>query len=229
LSSQELWVDGYEASHPMRKVSIYHKGALLSLILDVQIRIHSAQKYSLDTLMQWLNTDTKILKEGYTAQDIKEKVRELGYTGVDAFFEQHIYGVVPLENILFKALSYLGIVVERVSSNAVSANKFGLKYEIRNNQIIVTYIANNSPFDKKMLIGAKILQINDQEIDLNNVESYFENKESLKIKFSYKGFEYTKNIVASGVGYCSSYKLKMAEELSEHQKQNFMNWAHIVF
>jgi predicted metalloprotease with PDZ domain len=34
-SSFDLWLDGYEKGIPNRKVSVYHKGALVALVLDL--------------------------------------------------------------------------------------------------------------------------------------------------------------------------------------------------
>lgn len=43
-SSWDLWLDGYEKGIPKRKVSVYHKGALVALILDITIRKNHQHK-----------------------------------------------------------------------------------------------------------------------------------------------------------------------------------------
>ena len=53
-SSYDLWLDGYAAGVPDRKVSIYVKGALVSLILDLELRHVTDGEHSLDTFMQYL-------------------------------------------------------------------------------------------------------------------------------------------------------------------------------
>lgn len=51
-SSWDLWLDGYDKGVPDRKVSVYHKGALAALILDLHIRQRTNHERSLDDVMR---------------------------------------------------------------------------------------------------------------------------------------------------------------------------------
>ena len=51
-SSWDLWLDGYEKGVPDRKVSVYHKGAVAALILDLHIRRLTNHARSLDDVMR---------------------------------------------------------------------------------------------------------------------------------------------------------------------------------
>lgn len=53
-ASFDLWLDGYKPGIPDRKVSIYHKGCLAALILDLEIRRATANQKSLDDVLRRL-------------------------------------------------------------------------------------------------------------------------------------------------------------------------------
>ena len=53
-ASMDLWLDGYKPGVPDRKVSVYHKGALAALILDLTLRQLSGHARSLDDVMRQL-------------------------------------------------------------------------------------------------------------------------------------------------------------------------------
>jgi predicted metalloprotease with PDZ domain len=108
-SSIDVWVDGYEAGIPNKKVSIYNKGALVALLLDLLIRNKFDHNRSLYTLMKkmWENFGKKGI--GYTINDYKSIAESIFEEPLDEYFKNYIYGTKTLEPSLNEELGKIGL------------------------------------------------------------------------------------------------------------------------
>jgi len=68
-SSVDLWLDGYGQAIPGKRVSIYYKGALMALGLDLLIRKKFAHSKSIREVMRLMNERFGNLKKGYSLED----------------------------------------------------------------------------------------------------------------------------------------------------------------
>lgn len=111
-SSYDLWLDGYEKGAPQRKVSVYHKGALAALILDLFIRKKFNHARSLDDIMRllWLRFGKPFI--GYSLEDYKSIAEEIADENLDWYWKECIEGNTPLEHRLNEALDFVGLKME---------------------------------------------------------------------------------------------------------------------
>lgn len=118
-SSFDLWVDGYEQGVPGKKVSVYHKGAIVALILDAEIRKHSKGKITLEHFMHELYRQYGDLKKGYTYADILALAQT--FCGREALnvFEDYIAGRAPLFAAADSALNYFGFRLDRSEKTVI--------------------------------------------------------------------------------------------------------------
>ncbi len=107
-SSFDLWIDGYTAGVPNRKVSIYHKGALAALILDLEIRHLTQQQRSLDDVIRGLWEQFGKTGIGYTHADYVALVESVAGQPMQSYFESCIEGTVPLQMYLSNLLQTVG-------------------------------------------------------------------------------------------------------------------------
>ena len=77
-SSQNLWVDGYKNLFPSKKVSIYVKGALCSLILDLTIRKNTNGQSALIDVIKTLYEKYTFQQGGYTQGQVYEELIRIG-------------------------------------------------------------------------------------------------------------------------------------------------------
>jgi predicted metalloprotease with PDZ domain len=118
-SSWDLWLDGYEKGIPQRKVSVYHKGALAALILDLTIRkIHHHQR-SLDDVMRTLWQRFGIPFVGYSFEDYQSVVEEIAGESLTWYWKDCILSNIPLENHLNHALAWVGLQMVTFSDGTV--------------------------------------------------------------------------------------------------------------
>lgn len=121
-SSWDLWLDGYDKSIPDRKVSVYHKGALVALILDLFLRKKYDHERSLDDVMRQLWTRFGKPFVGYTYEDYKNIVEEVAGEPLDWYWRECIEGAVPLEARLNEALAFVGLQMTTFSNGNIQLN-----------------------------------------------------------------------------------------------------------
>ena len=108
-SGREAWLEKYsDYSRPERSISYYNKGELLGYLLDLGIRHASDDRYSLDDLMQALNTDFARRGRYFIDSDLEKIISGLApQFAVKEFFRKCVYGTGDLD--YSKYLAYAGL------------------------------------------------------------------------------------------------------------------------
>jgi predicted metalloprotease with PDZ domain len=121
-SSFDLWLDGYEKGIPDRKVSVYHKGALVALILDLYLRKKSNHAHSLDDVMRllWVRFGKPFI--GYTLQDYMSIAEEVAGESLEWYWNDCILTNEPLEFRLNEALAFVGLQMSTFSNGNIQLN-----------------------------------------------------------------------------------------------------------
>ncbi len=110
-SSWDLWLDGYEKGVPDRKVSVYHKGAVVALILDLHMRRSSSHARSLDDVMRtmWERFGQPFV--GYTLDDYRAVTEAVAGEPLNWYYDLCIFGNQPLETKLNEYLAWVGLQI----------------------------------------------------------------------------------------------------------------------
>jgi predicted metalloprotease with PDZ domain len=87
-SSIDLWLDGYGTSLPNKRVSIYYKGAVVALALDLKLQAKNGK--SLRDVMQAMNAEFGQLKKGYTKEDFTRICEEIYGDSLQDFFRDYV-------------------------------------------------------------------------------------------------------------------------------------------
>lgn len=110
-SSWDLWLDGYDKGVPDRKVSVYHKGAIAALILDLHIRRLTDHARSLNDVMRmmWERFGKPLV--GYTLDDYRAVTESVAGESLDWYYDLCIFGNQPLEAKLNEYLAWVGLLI----------------------------------------------------------------------------------------------------------------------
>ncbi|WP_345240966.1 M61 family peptidase [Nibrella saemangeumensis] len=122
-SSFDLWLDGYEKGVPDRKVSVYQKGAIAAMILDLHIRQQTNHARSLDDVMRlmWERFGKPFV--GYTLDDYRSVTEEVAGEPLDWYYEHCIFGNQPLEDLLNQYLIFVGLYMDYDENGGVVLHK----------------------------------------------------------------------------------------------------------
>ncbi|GAC1374953.1 MAG: PDZ domain-containing protein [Hymenobacter sp.] len=159
-ASMDLWLDGYKPGVPDRKVSVYHKGALASLILDLTLRQLSGHARSLDDVMRRLYEEFGQTGVGYTEADYIRLVNEAAGRDMQAYFDQFIYGLEPLAGPLDEVLRTVGCQLVAMPNPAHAEGMFGFRTAAHADRTDVSYIWPGSPAERVLAVEDEIVAVN---------------------------------------------------------------------
>ncbi len=222
-SSIDLWVDGYQKTHPNRKVSIYDKGAIVALILDLEIRKLSQNLKSLDDAMQLIWQRFGQAATGYTINDYKSIAQEMAGDSLEKYFDDCIFGTLPLERIVAKSLDYIGCVLNISHPEDILAQKFGLKLRKEFGKWAIDALAQSSPADKQLSEKDEIISVN-QLVDPKDWQKLHD-KQMISISINRAGRKLTKNLISDSGSYFPVYAVKQNKNATVAQKENFSLWS----
>jgi predicted metalloprotease with PDZ domain len=108
-ASYDAWIKAYRPNENSVNTSIsyYTKGAIIALMLDLEIINDSKGKYSLDDVMSYMyNKYYKVEKRGYTDAEFKEGLEKFAGKNLDDFYANYINGLTAID--YNKYLGYAG-------------------------------------------------------------------------------------------------------------------------
>lgn len=212
-SSMDLWVDGYSAARPKNKVSIYVKGALVALMLDLTILRKTDGRLSLDDVMLKLWQSPKVLEEGYTEEDVYTLIRDiLGDEMGSNFIKRYIDGCVPLEEPLSELLEWVGcsLVIQENQSDFTA--RLGVKVK----ENVVVEIAPDAPAYQALSVGDAVQALNgndDENSWRNELFGLLESNVSLSIER--RGTHFQAEIPITCKRYYNRYSIGVDDKVSE--------------
>ncbi len=159
-SSQDLWVDGYRNEAPHRKVSIYVKGALVALMLDLTIRKETDGQKSLDDLVRMLWESFGPDSGGYTHHDILALTQELTGQDMSDFFGKYLEGTWPIEEDLIQLLSWAGLKTNFHFPNDKLMSYLGIRTQVADDSLKVVSTVPQSIGEQYLTAGDEIVSIN---------------------------------------------------------------------
>jgi len=166
-ASMDLWLDGYKPGVPDRKVSVYHKGALVALLLDLTLRQLSGHARSLDDVMRRLYEEFGKTGIGYTEDDYRRIVAEVAGRDMQAYFDKFIYGTAPLAEPLAKVLHTVGCQLLVAENTSASEGLFGFRTVVKNERTEVMTIWPGSPAANALTVDDEIVAVNGRRVDMN--------------------------------------------------------------
>ena len=230
-ASMDLWLDGYKAGVPDRKVSVYHKGALVALLLDITLRRLSNHARSLDQVMRRLWEEFGQTGIGYTEQDYIRIVNEVAGRDMQAYFDKFIYGTAPLEEPLDKALGFVGCTLRIQENAAPSESVFGFRTVLKNERTEVTDILPGSPAAAALTVDDEIVAVNGRRVDMN-LHSLLSTREDQHYEVSV--FRQNRLLTVPLIGqdgqrFWQKITIEKLPEATPEQQASFRNWLKQEF
>ncbi|MBD2325547.1 M61 family metallopeptidase [Alkalinema sp. FACHB-956] len=143
-SGFDAWIKLYrpDSNTPNSQMSYYLKGAMVTLLLDLEIRKRHHNQKSFDDVMRIMWEKFGKDEIGFTPQDAKSVIEAVAGTDLTDFFDRYLHG---LEELDFGA--YFQEFGLRLESNADKglAPTWGARIVAEQNRTIVKSVAFNSP------------------------------------------------------------------------------------
>jgi len=165
-SSFDAWIKAYRPNENSNNttISYYNKGALIALLLDMEIINNTRGAKSLDDVMRYMyRAYYKKLAKGFTDSEFKQCLEEVAGKNLDDFYADYINGLTPLRYNQY--LHYAGYeLINELADNNDAA--LGLSTKAVNNQIVITTIARNSAaWTAGLSVNDEILKIDGNVVE----------------------------------------------------------------
>jgi predicted metalloprotease with PDZ domain len=229
-ASMDLWLDGYKPGVPDRKVSVYHKGALVAMLLDLTIRQLSGHARSLDDVMRRLYEEFGKTGIGYTEDDYVRLVNEVAGRDMHAYFDKFIYGTAPLLEPLDRVLHTVGCQLLVGENASASEGTFGFRTVVKNERTEVTVIWPNSPAATTLTVDDEIVAVNGRRVDMNLQSLLSSGAPTYEVSVFRQNRLLTVTLAAApGVRFGQHYAIDKLETADAAQQRAFQQWLGWAF
>ena len=216
--SYDAWLRSDIPDYSFR--TYYTNGALIALLLDIDMRMQTAHKKHMDGFFNYLYHDIYKKNKTFNLESFYTLLIE--YSGIDfsEFFNKYITGSEELP--IAQYLNKIGLQLEVVSEIPFTGIKINSKL---NNIAIVYYIYPGSPADQLQIgRGDHIVSIGGEKVTKENwleIVNKIELNEDVEIKWIYNNQILTSDIEIHK-NQIIEYSISKKSDITEDQKQ-FIN------
>ena len=170
-SSFDTWIKFYRKDENFNnaQISYYTKGALVALMLNLEIIKSTTAIYSLDDVIKELYENYKRdVSRGYTAEQIKEICERISGKNLNEFWRKYIGSAeeLPLEEYLKSA----GLKIE--NTNTKNYISLDIETVIENGKLIIIKVfAGGSAYESGLNANDEIVSLNNQKVVKENLEN----------------------------------------------------------
>ena len=172
-SSFDAWIK-FNTSSPddvNAVISYYDAGAMVSLLLDLELRKRSANRASLDTLMRDMYERFPVEGPGFTILDMIEAATRLTGFRFDSFFARNIYGTqrLPVESLL----DVVGL--EMTAKDNAAYPYIGLLLQDEEGACVVRSVLSDGPaYLAGVNAGDRVVSMNGRSFKASELLTYVE-------------------------------------------------------
>jgi predicted metalloprotease with PDZ domain len=168
-SSFDTWIKFYrqDENSVNSQVSYYDKGAILGLLLDLEIRKRSNGSKSLDDVMRYLYTDFFKKNRNYTPADFQQAAERMAGSSLEEFFAKYVRGRDELDYNAALGIAGLelntGATIE--SGKPVEKAFFGADVVQDGDRLLVRRVIAGSPaYEQGVNAGDQIVALDNARV-----------------------------------------------------------------
>jgi predicted metalloprotease with PDZ domain len=162
-SSYDSWIKYYRQDENSinSQVSYYDKGALLGLLLDLEIRKRSRGAKSLDDVMRYLYAEFFKKNRNYGPVDFQKACELMAGSSLEEFFNKYVHGTAELDyNAAFEAA---GLRLDTAAGTGIVY--FGADVTQDNDRLMVRRVYAGSPaYEQGLNAGDQIVAMDNMRV-----------------------------------------------------------------
>lgn len=230
-SSFDSWIKYYrqDENSVNSQVSYYEKGALLGLLLDLEIRKHSAGKKSLDDVMRYLYAEYFKKNRNYGPVDFQKACELMAGGSLEEFFSRYVRGKEELD--YNGALEAAGLRLEtNAPGGPVRASDrifFGADIRDENDRLMVERVYAGSPaYEQGLNSGDQIVAIDNLRVTRDFLNARLaEKKPGDVVNLTIFRFDDLSTLLIKlGPGREGNFRIVPLASQSEVQKKIYRDW-----
>ncbi len=224
-SSYDTWIKYYrkDENYNNAQVSYYTKGALVTMMLNLELIKSTGAKQSLDEALRMLYEDYKRdNSRGYTDERVREVCEIVSGKNLDEFWKKYIKGTdeLPLEDYL----NYAGLKL--INENDTLPASLDIEFKIDNGKIIITKVfKGGTAYEAGLNFNDELISVEGVRIDGEVIKTFMKNyKTGDELSFIINRQGLIENIKVKLQKPLPKYKIVEFEEKTDEQKEIFEKW-----
>ena len=224
-SSYDAWIKFYrkDENYSNTQVSYYTKGALVVLMLNLEIIKSTGAKQSLDDALRMLYEDYKRdNSKGYTDERVKEVCEIVSGKNLDDFWKKYIKGTdeLPLDDYL----NYAGL--KFTNENDTLKVSLDIEFRTENGKIIITKVfKGGTAYESGLNFNDELISIDGVRMDGELIKNLLKNYETgVEINCMINRQGLIENIKVKLLEPLPKYKIIEIDEKTDEQKVIFEKW-----
>lgn len=175
-ASFDAWIKYYRPDENSinSSISYYDKGAILGLLLDLEIRRRTAGAKSLDDVMRYLYTEFYKRGRNYTPEDFQRAAELVAGSSLEEFFRRYVRGREELDYNASLAGVGLQLVPAPGDKSKPAAEKayFGANLRQDGDRLLVTNVLAGSPaYNQGLYANDQIVALDGARVNLDSLNA----------------------------------------------------------
>ena len=235
-ASFDAWIKQYRPDENTvnSSVSYYEKGALLGLLLDLEIRRRSGGVRSLDDVMRALYQDFFKQNRNYTPEDFQRTAERAAGGSLEEFFRRYVRGREELD--YDTALAWVGLRLDTASDAAgrpaPAVADLGAALEEKDGRLTVKNVpAGTASYEQGLSAADQIVAVDGYRATLAFLNERLSDKspgEQLALTV-FRGDELRTISIKLGSRRAATYRIIPVAVANEQQRRNYQSWLGAPF
>ena len=234
-SSFDSWIKYYrqDENSVNSQVSYYEKGAILGLMLDLDIRQRSSGKKSLDDVMRYLYAEFFKKDRNYTPADFQKTAELMAGSSLEEFFAKYVRGKDELDYNAALAAAGLKLDTGAAKTDAgkpIEKVFFGAELDQQNDRLMVERVFAGSPaYEQGLNTGDQIVALDNMRVTKDFfIARLSEKKPGDLINLTIFRFDDLSTLLIKLGGRTEgTYTISALPTQTEQQKQIYRAWLGI--
>lgn len=230
-ASFDTWIKYYrqDENSVNSQVSYYDKGAIIGLLLDLEIRKRSHGTKSLDDVMRYLYNEFYKNGRNYTPQDFQKVTELMAGSSLEQFFASYVHGREELD--YDAALDAAGLRLDTTgAAEATKANEkayLGADLVQEGDRLMVRRVYAGAPaYDQGLNAGDQIVALNNMRASREFFEARLAEKRpgDLVTLTIFRSDDLSMLPLKLGGRAAAPYRIVPVESASDEQKRIYQSW-----
>ncbi|MDX6611598.1 MAG: hypothetical protein QOD75_784 [Blastocatellia bacterium] len=231
-SSFDTWIKYYrpDENSVNSQISYYDKGAILGLLLDLEIRKRSQGVKSLDDVMRHLYSEVYKQGHNYTPQDFQRICELMAGSSLEDFFSKYVHGREELNYDAALAAAGLRLETGSVAPNAVPKAYFGADLAQEGERLMVKHVyAGGAAYEQGLNSGDQIVALNNMRATKDFFDARLAEKRpgDLLTLTIFRADDLSMMAIKLGSKVDGPYRIVPLANASAEQKRIYQSWLAV--
>jgi predicted metalloprotease with PDZ domain len=230
-SSFDTWIKYYRQDENSinSQVDYYDKGAIVGLLLDLEIRKQSRGAKSLDDVMRYLYAEFFKKNRNYAPEDFQKACELMAGSSLDSFFTKYIRGREELD--YDSALAVAGLRLDKTTaadgSKAVEKAYLGADVAQEQDRLLVKKVYAGAPaYEQGLNTGDQIVAVNNMRATREFLDARIAEKRpgDLLTLTIFRSDDLSILLIKLGGVANSVYRIVPVDNPVDEQKRSYQSW-----